>query len=706
MTSTTQPSVLAEEIAVEQRHLDRVYARLEQVREQVKEVAVDGHLRASLGNEGALYERDVMVHEAARRLRLLDTEYNGLVFGRLDFAEGVARHIGRIGLRDAEYEPLVVDWRAPAAAPFYRATPEDPMGVVRRRTISSSGTTVTSVSDDLIDPESAPEGLPVVGEGALMATLARARGRAMRDIVATIQREQDEAVRAPSAGVTLIEGGPGTGKTAVALHRVAYLLYTDRWRFGGGGVLLVGPSPAFVRYIEQVLPSLGEEGVALRALGEIIDGVRATRRDDASCAAVKGALRIRRVLTRAVKDAPPEAPRQLRIVYGGMVVILDAAALDAARVEVHRRRKGPVNAARKDAEAVLIAALWNTAMSWADPPEHWERDQFDDAIADRNEFEAFVDRWWPVVSPEDALGWLGDRDRLARNARRDLSQSEVDAVAASLREPGFSVADVALLDELRVLLGPPPRPPARERGEWETQEIQLRADRSAPAKSIDLDAEEEFALIVVDESQDLSPMQWRMLGRRGRHASWTLVGDPAQSSWEDTDEASKARDAAVGVRLRRTFTLTTNYRNSAEIFEFAAATLRRILPTAQLPSAVRPTGNPPNLVHTADIQSALRSEALSLLSTVEGTVGVVTPGARRDEVAGWLSDMDPERLQVVDSLDAKGLEYDGVAVVQPGEIAAEFASGVRVLYVALSRATHRLTVISTDPEWLVGSPPR
>jgi DNA helicase IV len=239
-------TVLEQEIAVEQQHVDRVYTRLAELRRDASRAEKEGYQLAGVGTFGALVERDAMVFHAARRRHALDTEYEGLVFGRLDLLTGATHYVGRMGIRDDGSKPLVVDWRAPAAAAFYRATPADPLGVVRRRMIQSSREKVTGIEDDLLDPDAAPEGMRVVGDGALLASLAKATGRGMRDIVATIQREQDDAIRSPASGVTIVTGGPGTGKTAVALHRAAYLLYSDRSRFAGGGILVIGPSGVFV----------------------------------------------------------------------------------------------------------------------------------------------------------------------------------------------------------------------------------------------------------------------------------------------------------------------------------------------------------------------------------------------------------------------------------------------------------------------------
>src|SRR3989440_285248 len=357
----------AEEIAAEQRHVDRVYVRLEVIKKEAAQIEAAGYQMARAGTYGALVERDAMVYHAARRRRLLDAEHEGLVFGRLDLkgedrTSGETRYVGRLGLRDEDARPLVIDWRAPAAAPFYRATAVDPMGVVRRRVIQSSGEKVTGVEDDLLDPEGAPPDMHVVGDGALVATLARATGTGMRDIVATIQKEQDEAIRSPALGVTVVRGGPGTGKTAVALHRAAFLLYADRQRFAGGGVLVVGPSPVFVTYIARVLPSLGEDDVTLSSLGSLVVGVEATRHDPDAVATVKGSLRMARVLARAAGDDPPGAPAELRMLYRGTLLRLDAQDLAGGRQTV-LANGAKRNAVRPKAAGHLLDALWRQAVS-------------------------------------------------------------------------------------------------------------------------------------------------------------------------------------------------------------------------------------------------------------------------------------------------------------------------------------------------------
>jgi DNA helicase IV len=707
MNNLTDATALQQEIAGEQEHVDRVYRRLAELRRAASRAEKEGYQLAGVGTFGALVERDAMVFHAARRRHALDTEYEGLVFGRLDLASGAVHHVGRIGIRDENSQPLVVDWRAPAAAAFYRATPAEPLGVVRRRMIQSRGERVTGIEDDLLDPDAAPPDMRIVGDGALLASLSRATGHGMRDIVATIQREQDEAIRSPASGVTIVTGGPGTGKTAVALHRAAYLLYSDRSRFAGGGILVVGPSDVFVDYIATVLPSLGEETATLRSLGSLVAGYDATRVDPTDVAAIKGSLRMRRVLERASHDAVPDGPTELRLLYRGTLLRLDAAELERIR-----RRTLPRGARRNEVRGAgfdgIFDALWAQAkaLNVRNLPE---KPDFEAEIADRGDFRNFLRAWWPRLTPMRVLRWLATPSRLRAYANGVLSRQEIAMLQGSfdaLAEHGPTIADVALLDELDELMGRPKQAAKKNRDPFHVRdgvrELSTFADRQAAARTVPPrdDDYREYAHVVVDEAQDVSPMQWRMIGRRGSYASWTIVGDPAQTAWSgDPAELDRARDRALGTRRRNAYALTTNYRNSSEIFAVAASVIRTIMPDLPLPSAVRSTGVPPvDLVtDAASLPMAVREAAEKQLADVDGTVGVITPVPRRDEVAGWVAGL-PDRLQVVTALEAKGMEYDAVVVVSPSEIAVDKA-GIRTLYVALSRATQRLTTVGTDPDW-------
>ncbi|MFC6022771.1 HelD family protein [Plantactinospora solaniradicis] len=700
----TDHTTLQQEIEAEQRHLDRVYARLAQLRRSAALAEKEGYQLARVGNFGALVERDAMVFHAARRRHTLDAEHEGLVFGRLDLRSGQVLHIGRLGVRGEHAEPLVIDWRAPAAAAFYQATAADPRDVVRRRVISSTGERVTRIEDDLLDPAAAPDGMRVVGDGALLATLSRTTGRGMRDIVATIQREQDEAIRSPAGGVTMVSGGPGTGKTAVALHRAAYLLYSDRNRFAGGGVLVVGPSAVFVEYIASVLPSLGENAATLQSLGSMFDGVTARHTDPAAVAAIKGSLRMRRVLERAARDQVPDAPGELRLLYRGELLRLTATELETIRT-----RALPPGARRNEVRRAgfdgIFNALW-TQVQRLRVGRLPDQRTFEDEIAERSEFRDFLRAWWPRLHPRHVLAWFARPERLRRYTAGLLSNAESRLLADAYRRmdtDGLSVGDVALLDELDNLLGRPAQPARRKRDPYQliggVREVTTYADRQRASRAArdERPADyREYAHVVVDESQDVSPMQWRMLGRRGRLASWTVVGDPAQTAWTgDPAELSRARNKALGRRPRHEFTLSTNYRNSAEIFAVAARAIREVFPDLPLPVAVRSTGVQPVelTVPPADLPEAVREATTKLLAEVEGTVGVIAPVPRLAEVQGWLSPTPDPRLQVVDTMQAKGMEYDGVVLVAPAEIRADSAAGTRTLYVALSRATQRLTTV-------------
>ena len=705
------------EIAIEQQHVDLVYARLAEVRAETEALRDRGYELAHGAGKEAIFEqaqmlleRDVMVQHANKMLQTLDAEHEGLVFGRLDLGSDKGRgetlYIGRLGLRDAEFDNLVLDWRAPASAAFYQATAEEPMDVLRRRVIRCSQEKVLDIDDDVLTPDALTEDITVIGEGALMAALGRARGDTMRDIVATIQREQDEAIRAPSAGVTLITGGPGTGKTAVALHRAAYLLYRNRRQMTGAGVLVIGPSPVFTNYISRVLPSMGEDSVDLRALGEILDGEQASYTDTAPVAVIKGSPRMLRLLRKATRQMPPDVPTEMRIVYKGEVLKLAGSELEQVRKAV-LRRGGLANRSRVDAAEALLEALWRKAEAYAaDDQDAAQRngrkfsaahDELVTDLGERMEFHRFLVSWWPELTPNGVLDGLADPARLAACAGRTLTPAELTLLSQSFAQRaarGNSVADIALLDELRTLLGEPRRRRRPVDDESHNGEVRTRPRHY-----------DEYAHIVLDEAQDLSPMQWRMIGRRGKYASWTIVGDPMQSSWPDPEEAREARDGALRtIRTRREFTLRTNYRNSAEIFSLAADVLGDLASATDLPVAVRKTGFTPAITTVAPEQlaSSARDCARELLDVVDGTVGVITAMDRRDEVAGWLAGVDDDRLRVVGSLDAKGLEYDGVLLVGPEEILAESMTdtGRRTLYVALTRATQRLTVLATNSAWL------
>ena len=717
------PELLAHELAHEQAHVDAVYARLSEATQSARSAAATGQqifqsdrqtwMREEDGT--ALFERDAFTFQAAKRLAVLDAEHEGLVFGRLDLEEPderEVRYIGRIGVRDDEYEPLVIDWRARAAEPFYRATPQQPMDVVRRRVLRCRNDRVVGIEDDLLDAEANTDDLPIVGEGALMASLSRSRGTRMKDIVATIQAEQDLAIRAEYPGVTIISGGPGTGKTVVALHRAAYLLYSNRRRFERAGILVVGPGPVFMNYIERVLPSLGEDSVTLRAIGQVagdvLDGLAADQVDDADTAFVKGSLRMVEVLKRLVNLplGDPDAPGTgLVVTVKGEVLKLDAGQLARIRsgVLAHQR----VNLGRAAAEKALVAALV------AQVPDDIDVDEeaVPELITDSSAYRDFVDAWWPPLSAGGVLRRLADPRVVAKAADGILDEAEQALLAAAYTADGdWTVADTALLDELVAVLGPEPVDPDAGpslfiEGGGDVTEFVTTADKLARTVEHDLreDKHETYAHMLIDESQDITPMQWRMLRRRGSQASWTIVGDLAQSSWPDLDEVGRAVRDLIGNAPHREFRLSVNYRSPAEVFDLAAKVVKAAYPRADLPRAVRSTGRDPELLTTTE--SALVSDLVRIVDrltdSVGGTVGVIAPPSRlaalREALPPRLATrMNPAnlaRLIFVSPLEAKGLEYDAVVVVSPDEIVEQSPGGVRVLYVALTRATQMLVTL-------------
>ena len=717
--ATTPPDTLARELAAEQTHVDRVYQALAVATKSARQLVDDGRRRFQTDRSDflreedgtALFERDAFAYQSAKRLATLDAEHDGLVFGRLDLNTPDTRYIGRIGVRDDDYEPLVIDWRAPAAEPFYRATPTNPMDVIRRRVLRCRNDRVIGIEDDLLDDDSQSD-LVVIGEGALMASLARARGDAMRDIVATIQAEQDEAIRSHYRGVTLISGGPGTGKTVVALHRAAYLLYTYRRRLERGGVLVVGPSSVFMNYIERVLPSLGEDAVTLHAVGAVardVLGFTTERTDSADASTLKGSLRMLPVL-RAVANEPLAGLLEpLRITVKGEALSLQPAELNRIREQVLETRK--INRARPAAERALQQALWHKFTNEAE----LSREAFDDLASSQASFVMFMQAWWPSLEARDVLVRLSDRallDTVAGNLTPEERDTLSDSYDPGLLEQAsrrktspWSVADLALMDELVAIIGLPEIDPDADTPVFieggEVAELVSTADRLSTPREVDPDADPQqtFAHVLVDECQDITPMQWRMLRRRGPQASWTLVGDMAQSSYPHLDETRRAIDDLVGSGPRQEFRLTTNYRSPAEVFNLAAQVISAVHPDADLPNAVRSTGIHPVLdaARDEDLESSIADHLRTLSAVVEGTIAVLAPPTLIDRATAAVESAGlAERGRVVTPLQAKGLEYDAVIVVSPDDIVEQTPGRERVLYVALTRPTQRLVTIDID----------
>ncbi|WP_075661162.1 HelD family protein [Streptomyces acidiscabies] len=725
----------------EQEFIDGMYVRVDALRGDT-ETSVAAALAQGNTPMQARLERDILVAERSGLLAALNAVDGSLCFGRIDLSRGDAHHIGRIGLRldDAERTPLLVDWRADVARPFYLATGHTPMGLRRRRHITTDGRTVTALHDEILDlgdHERTGHEDPT-GDAVLLAALGAARTGRMNDIVQTIQAEQDEIIRAPHKGVLVVEGGPGTGKTAVALHRAAYLLYEHRELLAKRAVLIVGPNPAFLGYIGEVLPALGETGVLLATVGELYPGVKATATDTPKAAAVKGSSTMADVLAAVVRDRQALPDPVIAVVHDREVLMLDDGLVKVAR-ERTRAARLPHNVAREHFEGHILNTLTEMYAErvGTDPYDGSslldasDVTQIRDELAENPEVWSAIEQLWPLLTPRRVLAdFLAEPDAYVADA-------DADAVRRSVTR-AWSVADVPLLDELAELLGVDERR-ARELAEKEREEQVTYAqgvlDVSYASRTYEFEDKDEedsevlsahdiidaerfaerqeeedfrsaaeraaadrtwaFGHIIVDEAQELSPMAWRLLMRRSPTRSMTLVGDPAQTaeaagvgSWQGIlgpYVEDRWEHARLGV----------NYRTPAEIMDVAAAVVRAERPDFEPPKSVRATGVQPWSWHADDLPAVV-DKAVAELTPHEGRLAVIAPRALHPAIAARLDGVtageEPDLTRTVVLLDprqSKGLEFDSVLVVEPGEY------GTSDLYVALTRATQRLGVVHT-----------
>jgi len=651
------------------------------------------------GTTQARYERDVIEGSVQNRLGQLQLGSASLIFGRIDLDSEDRFYIGRLAVSDERQEPVVVDWRAPVAEPFYRATGREPMGLIRRRHFVSRGRELLDIEDELFDLDQLDEGFQ--GHGALLAALDQNRDGQLRDIVATIQGEQDEIIRDPLKGMLIVQGGPGTGKTVVALHRAAYLLYTHRFPLEGQGVLVVGPNRLFLRYIEQVLPSLGEAGVYLTVLADLLkdlfDDVRVTLPDNSTPAAVKGSERMVSVIGRAIKDRERGLRKDLTVGFG-LTRLRITVNQSRQIVREARRRYRRHNAARKYVEKEFFAALANSHNSEPDPENVQYRLRRNPRVMEALEW------MWPVLTPAQLLRDLYGSEALLASAARDhLLEEEWMALVRqrgeSLAEYRWSDADVPLLDEAYAGLGP-------------------RLDRDRKARDPELRT---FGHIVVDETQDHTPMALRMIARRSLNGSMTLVGDIAQatapgaaSNWDQVLTYLPSRTKEPRVRE-----LTLSYRIPAPNLELANKVLALAAPDLATPKAVRSVGTPPRVIRVE--QERLSSEyglvqrAVALVEEESnalggGSVAVIAPQSLIDQIDVALEAKGIDygrattasrnvsgplhpKIALMPVQLVKGLELDGTVVIEPATILEEEPQGLRALYVALTRSTKRLAVI-------------
>ncbi|MEU8319236.1 ATP-binding domain-containing protein [Nonomuraea sp. NPDC048881] len=741
---------LAEALDSEQRTVRWLYARLDAARERaqatLRQVYAGG---GALGTRQARVEREVTASEQARRLAQLNAVERGLCFGRIDDSGGVSTYVGRIGLRDEDHESVLIDWRAPAARPFYVATATDPGGLVRRRHLHLKDRTVVGIDDEVFDLDGMSDGdrRTLVGEAALLAALRRGRTGRMGDVVATIQIEQDRVIRAGLQGALVVQGGPGTGKTVAALHRAAYLLYTHRDTLERRGVLVVGPNPMFLRYIGQVLPALGETQVVMATVGELFPGVRAVAADPPAAAVVKGDLRMAEVVAAAVAD------RQ-RVPAGDLEVELDGLRLrvpHAVCVRLRDRARAvrlPHNMARKLYVTELLKELARAEARALEESLHLEELAVDDPeLAEPLDLEGDLDEtdialaaerlWgeepvrravaelWPELTPQELVAdLLSAPDTLWSVCPPGLDWTPL----VRPRESPWTVGDVPLLDEAAELLGhddSADRVAARRAGEeWAEQELYARevlettglleegvfdradvlAERQADdgaglttAERAAADRTWAYGHVIVDEAQELSPMAWRTVVRRVPARSLTVVGDLAQ-----TGSAAGARswaqvlDPYLEGRWREE-RLLVNYRTPVEIMRVAADVLAAVAPGQEPPESVRDGGDEPRAVRAAvaELPALVAAERAELGARGEGgRLGVITPDGLHARVAALFpgsADLDAP-VVVLTVTQAKGLEFDGVVVVDPAGILEQSPMGGHDLYVAVTRATRRLTV--------------
>ena len=729
-------------VAEEQEFVDRAYSRLDQLRSQYREQRQKIDANHGVGNAQGWTERDALATHFAELSSRLDNVEERLVFGRLDMKDHATRYIGRISLLDEHSAPLLVDWRAPISAPFYQATAQEPLGVVRRRHIATRARTVTSVEDELLDVDQAQhQGLTLQGEGALMSALSSARSGRMGDIVATIQGEQDRVIRASDRGILVVQGGPGTGKTAVALHRAAYLLYTQRERLERSGVLIIGPSRTFLRYIEQVLPSLGESGVVQMTIGDIVPGLSAQDDDPVDIAAIKGRAAFSRILREAVRLIPRLPDRdQVLQVWNRRVTL---RVKDVQEALSRARRSGrPHNVARESFAMGLMELLAGRLIVEAGDASSTADIDPDDLRTWMSEIRDSVDArrainlaWMPTQAPA-FLRKLWSRPDLLSQANRKagtpLSVEDLSLLYRAQDEP-LTISDIPLIDELEELLGTLDLASAqkrraeeqREKEEREranealkatglgggivTADMLMRQTQEAPslrplAERARADRSWTYGHIVIDEAQDLSPMAWRCLLRRCPSRSMTVVGDLDQKRGQRRPNSWKQALGPAARAFSEEFVLSISYRTPRALTRIAQAVMAQHgTPVLYPMEAVRDVPDCYQVSHTH--KDTLKECVSQVVSTMEerldreegegkGRICVIVPDAQAqlwhaDESGASALD---QRVSYLTAAGSKGLEFDSVVVVEPGAILDQ---GSGDLFVALTRATHDLHAVTS-----------
>lgn len=746
LSGPTGPAV-REQIAKEQATLDELHQRLEQLRRRTGERLAATYRQPVTGTHQSRIERDAFAARDLARLARLSGVDGSLYFGALELDDGELFRIGRVALADEHQEAVLLDWRAPAARPFYTATFARPEGVRRRRHVRSRQQRVLSVDDDILAGDDVPEDHQAVasGESALMATLREHRTGRMSDIVATIQTEQDRIIRAADTGVLVVQGAPGTGKTVAALHRAAYLLYTHRERLAERGVLVIGPNTTFLSYISQVLPSLGETGVVLSTISGLRRGYAESPAGSAMAAQLKGDAGMAALVDRAVKALAVIPSEDEVVVVEGRRLLITPELAKRARSRGRRSRRQ-----HNEARASVVREVLNDlATQWAEQDIGWFDP--DDLAALRAELAAeepvrsALHRLWPRCDAETLVHDILSSQRWATSLKRLFGTDGAKAVHRPdhldpHQADTWTAPDVPLLDEAAARLGdvtagtgtdPATRAAEQQRAEevefatdlLEGLELTMPVDPAVVAERYagpeqhrttsqraQADQAWTFGHVIVDEAQDLSPMSWRMLSRRCPALSMTVVGDIAQTtttagaaSWKDVLEP-------VAPGRWRVEELSVNYRTPAAVMEVADPVLRALRPEATSPTSVRTDEQPPwaHRVEPGELDTAVHDAVTDLRSGIgPGKAAVIAPTA----LLSWLTDLlvgsvegvgagsGPEVLDypvaVLDVPSCQGLEFDSVLVVEPAQIVGAGIQGLHELYVALTRTTGGLGVLYT-----------
>ncbi|MEE1622017.1 UvrD-helicase domain-containing protein [Zafaria sp. J156] len=749
------------ELELERSYVAGLYERLDELREEKTRQLARVRRGGAVGSLQNVSERDAFATMYEDRLAQLNAVEDRLVFGRLDLegangasghgngddagASATTRYIGRIGLTDREQSRLMIDWRAPEAGAFYQATAFERHGVRRRRHLILKGRNVVALEDDVLDPELLSEQAEHQGEGALLAALRSKRTGRMADIVSTIQAEQDRIIRSELAGVLVVQGGPGTGKTAVALHRAAFLLYQHRERLKSAGVLLVGPSSSFMRYIERVLPSLGETGVVMASLGRLMPGIRAVPEPGREAARIKGRIGMADVVARAVANRQRLPDGDRRVVVEGTPLVLTPRQVRRARDKARATHK-PHNEARTTFVKILVRELAEQLRDKLEESSGTgnsvDRAYLSEDVRSSRDVRIALNLCWLPMTPEKLIAELYAKPELLAAVAPELSATER---AALRRDPGapWTEADVPLLDEAAELLGELDASAGRDAAQREAEHQRDVANATQALENVDsalreigvdgiLDAEDLAAMnqegetvltaaerasqdrnwayghVVVDEAQELSPMQWRLLMRRCPLKSFTVVGDIAQAS-SAASATSWAQAMAPFVGERFTLEeLTVNYRTPTQIAEAAARMAQAAGLVVSTPKAVREGRWAPvvDRVPADGLRAALAAALPEEVGFAEGGLtAVIAPasrlrGARATAVelygrrVGTGSGGLEQDIVVTTAQEAKGLEFDVVLLLEPDELIAEADGGFGDLYVAMTRATQRLRILA------------